>query len=85
MEKRWTKKSENEKKFQEKMRKNFKRKCEKISIFAGQRAQPYAEKEQIWTSELRKLCLTAKNEKNTFKHHHEEREEHFYRTNARDR
>ena len=56
--KRWTKKSENEK--------NFKRNCEKISIFAGQRAQPYAEKEQIWTSELRKLCLTAKNEKNTF-------------------
>ena len=74
MEKRWTKKSENEK--------NFK-KNEKNFDFCRTES-PYAEKEQIWTSELRKLCLTAKNE-NTFKHHHEEREEHFYRTNTRDR
>ena len=38
MEKRWTKKSENEKNFK-KNEKNFnKRKCEKISIFAGQRS-----------------------------------------------
>ena len=68
MEKRWTKKSENEK--------NFKRKCEKISIFAGQRA--HMQKKSRFGRQncesfvlLRRtrrtlLSTTTKNEKNTF-------------------